>query len=355
MRKLTFAQATLEAMAEEMKKDDKVYVIGEDIARQGGVFGQFKGLPQQFPGRIIDTPISETFIIGGGVGAALAGARPVVDMHFADFVGVCMDEILNQMAKARYMFGGQTKVPLVMRAPDGMTFGGAAQHSQSLEAFFIHIPGVVVVTPSNPYDAKMVLKASIESDDPVLYFENKILYKEKGEMPELADEEPYTIGKAKVVRPGKDVTIVSYSIGMKAAKGAAELLAKEGIKAEVDEDFVNALEYGMPPTSGMGIGMDRLTMLMTGQSTIQEVLFFPQMRPEKVTPKDTPAKFMELGISEDWVPVIQKAGYNLVSDMKEVNPQKLHMDICGINKKYKLELTNPTVDEVAGWIAKIEN
>ena len=123
----------------------------------------------------------------------------------------------------------------------------------------------------------------------------------------------------------------------------------------IDKDFVRALEYGMPPTSGMGIGMDRLTMLMTGQSTIQEVLFFPQMRPEKVTPKDTPAKFMELGISEDWVPVIQKAGYNLVSDMKEVNPQKLHMDICGINKKYKLELTNPTVDEVAGWIAKIEN
>ena len=210
MRKLTFAQATLEAMAEEMKKDDKVYVIGEDIARQGGVFGQFKGLSQEFPGRVIDSPISETFIIGGGVGAAMVGARPVV-----------------------YMFGGQTKVPLVMRAPDGMTFGGAAQHSQSLEAFFIHIPGVVVVTPSNPYDAKMVLKASIESDDPVLYFENKILYKEKGEMPELADEEPYTIGKAKVVRPGKDVTIVSYSIGMKAAKGAAELLAKEGIEAEV--------------------------------------------------------------------------------------------------------------------------
>lgn len=233
MRKLTFAQATLEAMAEEMKKDDKVYVIGEDIARQGGVFGQFKGLSQEFPGRVIDSPISETFIIGGGVGAAMVGARPVVDMHFADFVGVCMDEILNQMAKARYMFGGQTKVPLVMRAPDGMTFGGAAQHSQSLEAFFIHIPGVVVVTPSNPYDAKMVLKASIESDDPVLYFENKILYKEKGEMPELADEEPYTIGKAKVVRPGKDVTIVSYSIGMKAAEGAAELLAKEGIEAEV--------------------------------------------------------------------------------------------------------------------------
>ena len=156
-----------------------------------------------------------------------------MDMHFVDFVGVCMDEILNQMAKARYMFGGQTKIPLTMRAPDGMTMGGAAQHSQSLEAFFIHIPGVQVVAPSNPYDAKMVLKAAIESDNPVLYFENKILYKEKDELPELEDEEPYTIGKAKVVREGKNVTIVSYSIGMKAAVGAADLLAKDGIEAEV--------------------------------------------------------------------------------------------------------------------------
>ena len=121
----------------------------------------------------------------------------------------------------------------------------------------------------------------------------------------------------------------------------------------IDKDFVRALEYGMPPTSGMGIGMDRLVMLMTGQSTIQEVLFFPQMRPEKVIPKDAPAKFMELGIAEEWVPVIQKAGYNLVSDMKDVNPQKLHQDICGVNKKYKLELTNPSVNEVAEWIQKI--
>ena len=122
----------------------------------------------------------------------------------------------------------------------------------------------------------------------------------------------------------------------------------------IDKDFVRALEYGMPPTSGMGIGMDRLTMLMTGQSTIQEVLFFPQMRPEKVVPKDSASKFMELGIAEEWVPVIQKAGYNQVADMKEVNPQKFHQDICGINKKYKLELANPTVDEVAGWIEKIK-
>jgi pyruvate/2-oxoglutarate/acetoin dehydrogenase E1 component len=233
MRKLTFAQATCEAMAETMEKDPTIFAMGEDLARQGGIFGQFKGLPQQFPGRILDTPISETFIIGGGVGAALAGARPVVDMHFADFIGVPMDEVFNQMAKARYMFGGQAKVPLVLRAPDGMTFQGAAQHSQCVEAWFTHIPGVQVVAPSNPYDAKMVLKAAIESDDPVIYFENKILYKEKGDMPELADEVPYTIGKAHVEREGSDVTIVSYSIGMKNARGAADLLAKDGIKAEV--------------------------------------------------------------------------------------------------------------------------
>ena len=165
MRKITFSEATREAMAEEMEKYPEVFVMGEDIARQGGIFGQFKGLPAEFPGRVIDTPISETFIVGGGVGAALGGARPVVDMHFADFIGVCMDEVFNQMAKARYMFGGQAKIPLVLRAPDGLAGGGAAQHSQSVESWFIHIPGIKVVAPSNPYDAKMVLKAAIECDD----------------------------------------------------------------------------------------------------------------------------------------------------------------------------------------------
>ena len=233
MRKLSFSAATCEAMAETMEKDPTIFCMGEDLARQGGIFGQFKGLPQQFPGRIIDTPISETFIVGGGVGAALAGARPVVDMHFADFIGVCMDEVFNQMAKARYMFGGQAKVPLTLRAPDGMTIQGAAQHSQAVESWFVHIPGIKVVAPSNPYDAKMVLKAAIECDDPVIYFENKILYKESEMVPEKEDEVPYEIGKAKIKREGKDVTIVSYSIGMKNANAAAEMLAKEGIEAEV--------------------------------------------------------------------------------------------------------------------------
>lgn len=233
MRKISFAEATLEAMEEEMEKYPEVFVMGEDLARQGGIFGQFKGLGHKFPGRVMDTPISETFIVGGGVGAALAGARPVVDMHFADFIGVCMDEVFNQMAKARYMFGGQAKIPLVLRAPDGMAGGGAAQHSQSVESWFLHIPGIKVVAPSNPYDAKMVLKAAIECDDPVIYFENKVIYKESGMVPEKEDEVPYEIGKAKVEREGSDVTIVSYSIGMKNARGAADLLEKDGIHAEV--------------------------------------------------------------------------------------------------------------------------
>lgn len=231
MKNITFAQATLEAMIEEMERDANVFVMGEDIARQGGIFGQFKGLAEKFPGKVLDTPISETAIVGGAVGAALVGARPVADMHFADFFSVCMDEVLNQMAKVRYMFGGQAKVPLVVRAPDGMINSAAAQHSQSIEAWFTHIPGIKVVTPSNPADAKGLLKAAIRDDNPVIYFENKVLYKESGSVPE--GEILCEIGKAKIVREGIDCTIVSYSIGMKAALGAAELLDKEGISCEV--------------------------------------------------------------------------------------------------------------------------
>lgn len=232
MREITFSQATQEAMAEEMARDERVFLMGEDIARQGGIFGQFKGLPQQFGfERVIDTPISETAIVGAGVGAAMAGMRPVVDMHFVDFIGVCMDEILNQMAKIRYMFGGQYSVPLVLRAPDGIARSAAAQHSQSLEAFFQHIPGLKVVIPSNPADAKGLLKSAIRDDNPVLYFEHKMLFPMKGPVPE--GEFLVPIGKAQVVRPGRDVTIVSYSLMLQRAKEAADTLARQGIEAEV--------------------------------------------------------------------------------------------------------------------------
>ena len=232
MREISFSEATLEAMSEEMERDSSVFVLGEDIARQGGIFGQFKGLPQKFgTDRVLDTPISETAIVGAAVGAALAGMRPVADMHFADFIGVCMDEVFNQMAKVRYMFGGQCKVPMVLRAPDGIIRSAAAQHSQSVEAWFMHIPGLKVVIPSNPADAKGLLKAAIRSDDPVLYFEHKVLFPMKGPVPDGDHIVP--IGKANVSRKGKDVTIVSYSLMMNRALEAAEKLAAEGIEAEV--------------------------------------------------------------------------------------------------------------------------
>ena len=231
MREISFSEATLEAMAEEMIRDERVFVLGEDIARQGGIFGQFKGLPDKVgKDRVLDTPISETAIVGAGVGAAMAGMRPVIDMHFADFIGVAMDEVLNQMAKIRYMVAGQCTLPLVLRAPDGIVRSAAAQHSQSLEAFFLHIPGLRVVIPSNPADAKGLLKSAIRSDDPVLFFEHKRLFPMKGPVPD--GEYCVPIGKANIVREGSDVTLVSYSLTMHRVLEAAEALAGEGISAE---------------------------------------------------------------------------------------------------------------------------
>ncbi|GBG56816.1 TPP-dependent acetoin dehydrogenase complex, E1 protein subunit beta [Sporomusaceae bacterium FL31] len=231
MRDISFSEATLEAMSEEMERDSRVFVMGEDIARQGGIFGQFRGLPQKFGfDRVIDTPISETAIVGAGVGAALAGVRPVVDMHFADFITVAMDEVVNQMAKIQYMFGGQCSMPLVLRAPDGIIRSAAAQHSQSLEAWFMHIPGLKVVVPSNPADAKGLLKAAIRCNDPVLYFEHKALFATKGPVPDGDVVVP--IGQAKIVCPGSDVTIVSYSLMMNKVLQAVEKLADLGIMAE---------------------------------------------------------------------------------------------------------------------------
>ena len=232
MKNITLSQATLEAMDEEMSRDESVYVMGEDIARQGGIFGQFKGLPEKFGyERVKDTPITETAIIGAAVGSALAGMRPVADMHFADFIGVSMDEVFNQMAKVHYMFGGQKSVPLVLRAPDGIINQAAAQHSQCIEAWFAHIPGLKVVIPSTPADAKGLLKAAIRDDNPVIYFEHKGLFPMKGDVPE--GEHLVEIGKARVDRVGSDLTIVSYSMMMHHAAKAADKLAAEGISVEL--------------------------------------------------------------------------------------------------------------------------
>ena len=209
-RIITFGEATREAMLEEMRADERVFVYGEDIAKQGGIFGQFAGMKDEFPERVLDTPISETALVGAGVGAAIAGAKPVIDLHFADFIGIAMDEVLNQMAKAHYMFGGQATMSLVLRAPDGLMKHGAAQHSQSLETWFTNIPGIRVVVPSTPANGKQLLKAAIKDPNPVIYFENKGLFPVKGDVPE--DLPPIDLSRAEVVCEGADVTLVSYGL-----------------------------------------------------------------------------------------------------------------------------------------------
>jgi acetoin:2,6-dichlorophenolindophenol oxidoreductase subunit beta len=225
----TYSEAGRLALAEEMRRDPRVWALGEDLGR-GGVFGQYKGLQDEFgPQRICDTPISEAGIMGAAVGAAMVGTRPVVEMRFADFALCAVDELVNQAAKARYMFGGQGRVPLVVRQPSGMWRSSAAQHSQSLEAWYAHIPGLVVVCPATPADNYGLLRAAIRSDDPVVYMEHKDLWPLEGE---LGNEE-IPLGKARLVREGGDVTLVTWSKMVHVAAEAAGLLAKEGISVEL--------------------------------------------------------------------------------------------------------------------------
>ena len=244
-RRLTIGEALREAIAEEMRRDEEVFLIGEDIGVEGGfggAFGVYLGLVEEFGHeRIIDTPISEKAIAGAAVGAAVLGMRPVADMQYSDFLFECMDELVNQAAKLRYMSGGKLSVPLVMRAPVGATLRGA-QHGQCPESFFVHVPGLKVVAPSDAYHAKGILKSAIRDDNPVLVFEHKLLYGSKGreaaggldltaEVPE--GEYTFPIGKAVIKRPGRDVTIVATHVSLYRALAAADELAREGIECEV--------------------------------------------------------------------------------------------------------------------------
>ncbi len=230
MATMTYADAAKQALAEEMRRDPTIWALGEDLGR-GGVFGQYQGMAEEFgPERIADTPISEAAILGTAVGAAMSGTRPVVEMRFADFALCAVDELVNQAAKARYMFGGQTKVPLVVREPMGMWRSSAAQHSQSLESWYTHIPGLVVVCPSTPHDNLGLLKSSIRCDDPVVYMEHKNLWGFEGEVP---DDDPIPLGVARIARTGRDLTIVSWSSTCHKVMLAAVTLEDEGLEAEV--------------------------------------------------------------------------------------------------------------------------
>ncbi|WP_287988883.1 alpha-ketoacid dehydrogenase subunit beta [Acidiphilium sp.] len=231
-RELSYAQALQEAMAQAMEADERVFLMGEDIGVYGGAFQVTGDLVHRFgEQRVMDTPIAELGAAGVAVGAALAGSRPVFEFQFSDFATLAMEQIVNQAAKIRFMLGGAVSVPLVMRFPAGSGTGAAAQHSQSLEAWFAHVPGLKVVQPATPHDAKGLLLAAIDDPDPVMVFEHKLLYKMRGPVP----VEPYRvpIGKAAILRPGRDLSIVASAIMVHRALEAAETLAREGMDVEV--------------------------------------------------------------------------------------------------------------------------
>jgi pyruvate dehydrogenase E1 component beta subunit len=232
MREITYLEAVREAMTQEMERDSNVFLIGEDIGEYGGAFQVTYGMLEKFgPERVLDTPITELALTGAATGAALIGMRPIAEIMFMDFTTLASEQLVNQAAKLRFMFGGQSTVPMVLRTPAGSGTGAAEHHSQSFENWFVHVPGLKVVMPSTPYDVKGLLVASIRDNNPVVFVEHKLLYKTKGDVP----EEPYEVplGKADVKREGKDLTIVAYSIMAHKSLQAAEELSKEGIDVEV--------------------------------------------------------------------------------------------------------------------------
>jgi pyruvate/2-oxoglutarate/acetoin dehydrogenase E1 component len=231
-REISYVQALNEALYEEMARDLDVFIMGEDIGLGMGTLGVTEGLRDEFgPERVRNSPISEQALVGAALGAALTGSRPIVELMFIDLLGVCADQVANQIAKAAYMSGGRAKPSLVVRTQQGVGMGLAAQHSQSLEAWLVHIPGLIVVAPSTPYDAKGLLKTAIRDDNPVFFLENKRLYPIKGAVPE--EEYLIPLGKADVKRKGSDVTIVATSYQVQNALSAANTLSKQGIEAEV--------------------------------------------------------------------------------------------------------------------------
>jgi pyruvate dehydrogenase E1 component beta subunit len=232
MREITYMQAINEAMAEEMERDERVILMGEDVGAMGGIFGVTTGLFDRFgPERVLDTPISEMFIVGGAVGAAITGLRPIAELQFADFIWNAADETYAKMSKWRYMHGGQVTVPMVLRLPEGATGGGGAEHSGCPEASMLPHPGAHIVVPSTPADAKGLLKSAIRSDDPVAFFEHKMLYATKGPVPDGDHLVP--IGKADIKRPGTDVTVVAWGRMVSLALQAADRAAADGHEVEV--------------------------------------------------------------------------------------------------------------------------
>jgi acetoin:2,6-dichlorophenolindophenol oxidoreductase subunit beta len=321
-RRISYQQAINEALAQEMERDETVVVFGEDVAggmgspgeddAWGGVLGVTKGLYHRFPGRVLDTPISESAYVGAAAGAAASGLRPVAELMFADFMGVCFDQIFNQAAKFRYMFGGNARTPMVIRTMWGAGIRAASQHSQALYPLFTHIPGLKVAVPATPYDVKGLLIAAIRDDDPVMFFEHKVLYGTDGEVP----EEPYTIpfGEANFVREGDDVTIVALGRMVLLAQSAAEQLQTEGISCEIVDprttspiDMDSILES--VENTGRLVVVDeshpRCGMAVDIAARVAEQAFSSlQVAPNLVTPPHSPVPFAPV-LEDAYVPTAE--------------------------------------------------
>ena len=322
-RTITYREAIHEALAQEMTRDPRVIVMGEDNAggagapgeedAWGGVLGVTKGLYHQFPGRVLDTPISESAFIGAAVGAATAGLRPVAELMFVDFMGVCFDQIFNQAAKFRYMFGGKAVTPVVIRTMYGAGLRAAAQHSQALYPVFTHIPGLKVVMPATPYDAKGLLIAAIRDDDPVMFFEHKALYDMTGEVPEESYALPF--GEASIVRDGSDVTIVTMGKMVHTSLQAAAELAASGIEAEVidlrttsplDEDTILESVESTGRLVVVDEATPRCSMATDISALVARKAFAALQAPiEMVTAPHTPVPFAA-SLEDQYIPDAQK-------------------------------------------------
>ena len=295
MAELMYREALNQALFEEMQQDPLVFTMGEGIGKRGGSYKVTEGLLDKFgPQRVMDTPLSEPTFTGCGVGAALVGTRPVIEILFVDFTGLIMDQIVNQAAKYEFMSGGQGKVPMVLRTQGGAGNGLAGQHSQSLEALFYHIPGLKVVMPSTPYDAKGLLKASIRDDDPTIFIEHKLLYMTKGEVP----EEDYIVplGQADIKRPGDDITLVTYSYMTLKCLEAAEVMQNEGISVEVVD-----LRTLTP--------LDKETILQSVEKTGRAIVVHEAVKRGGIG-GDIAAMIMEEAYDDLDAPVIRIAGKN---------------------------------------------
>ena len=322
MRIVTYREAINEALSEEMERNDKVFLLGEDVGAFGGAMAVTKGLYEKFGSkRIMDMPISESVIIGSTLGCALTGLRPIAEIMFIDFTCVCMDQIVNQVAKVRYMLGGQVRVPLVIRTQGGAGKSNAAQHSQSLESWFVHTPGIKVVMPSTPYDAKGLLKSCIREDNPIIFIEHKLLYNTKGEIPD--GDYTIPIGKADIKREGNDVTIATYSRMVFFALEAANILEKEGISVEVidlrtlsplDMDVISdsvkktgcllTVEEG---SKSVGVGAEIVSRVL------EKAFDYLDAPPRRLASRDVPIPFNR-NLEEAVLPDIQK----IIFEVKEL-------------------------------------